>query len=159
MRQLSPHRKCSERSGKRQEPIMELLLNLVWMSLVPLAVFGFLRGRSASPHLAGVPYRKSRVALGFAMVLLFPVVSASDDLHPTQAVLEEASKRVKRAVAVLHELQPSLPPSMLPVRLAFYLMFALFIVSQWRPLASVKFALEGVVLRSAGRAPPASRWI
>jgi hypothetical protein len=159
MRLLSPHRKCSEQGGKLQKPPMELLLNLVWMSLVPLAVFGFLRGRSASPHLAGVPYRKSLVALGFAMVLLFPVVSASDDLHPTQAVLEEASKRVKRAVAVLHELQPSSPPSMLPVRLAFYLMFALIIVSQWRPLACVKFALEGVDVPSAGRAPPASRWI
>jgi len=138
---------------------MELLLNLIWMSLVPLAVFGFLRGRSVSAHLAGVPYRKSLVALGFAMVLLFPVVSASDDLHPNQAVVEESSKKVKQAVAVLHELQPSSPPSMLPVSLAFYLMFALIIVSQWRPFASVKFALEGVVLLSAGRAPPASRWI
>ena len=137
---------------------MELLLNLVWMSLVPLAVFGFLRGRSVSDHLAGVPYRKSLVALGFAMVLLFPVVSASDDLHPTKAVVEEASKRVKRAVAIVHELQPISPPSMWPVTLAFYLMFALILVSQWRPFASVKFALEGVVFVSAGRAPPASRW-
>src|ERR1035437_10584563 len=99
---------------------MELLLNLIWISLTVVALLGFLRSRRPSGHLTRIPYRKSLLALACGAVLLFPVVSASDDLHPTQAVLEEASKRVKRAVAVLHELQPSSPPSMLPARLAFY---------------------------------------
>ena len=138
---------------------MELLLNLIWISLVPLAVFGFLRNRSVSGHLAGISYRKSLVALGFVMVLLFPVVSASDDLHPTQAVFEESSKKVKRVVAAVHGLQTSPPPPMLPAMLALYLMFALVVLRHWRPMGPVKFAFDGVIVPSAGRAPPASRWI
>jgi len=139
---------------------MELLLNLIWITLAPLAVFGFLRGRARSGQLARVPCHKSLVALLCAVVLLFPVVSASDDLHPTQAVVEESSKRLKRAVSVVHELQTSPPPSMLPATLAIYLLFALVILRPWRPLASVKFAFDAVIIPSAGRAPlpPPSRW-
>jgi hypothetical protein len=137
---------------------MELLLNLIWAWLAVLALFGFLRGRSVSGQVARVPYRKSLIAVACVLVLLFPVVSASDDLHPTQAVVEEASKRVQRAVAPLHWSQTSPPVSMLPVMLALYLIFALTILRPWRSSASLKFALDGVIVSSAGRAPPISRW-
>ena len=97
---------------------MELLLNLIWISLALLALVGFSRGRSVSGQLARVPYRKSLIAVGCVMVLLFPIISASDDLHPTQAVVEEASKRVQRAVAPLHGSPGSPPASTLAVVLA-----------------------------------------
>jgi hypothetical protein len=135
---------------------MELLLNLIWMSLGLLALLGFLRGRSVSSQLARVPYHKSLLALACGVVLLFPVVSASDDLHPSQAVLEEASKRVQLAVAPLHLLRASSALFMLPL-LAFCLMCAMATLLPWRSLASVKFALDGVIVPSAGRAPPLSR--
>jgi hypothetical protein len=136
---------------------MELILNLIWIALAPLAFFGFWRGRCVSGQLARVPYRKSLLALICVLVLLFPVVSASDDLHPTQVILEEASKRVQLAVAALHLLSTSPPPSMLPAMLTLCLMFALAILRPWHSLASVKFALDGVIVPSAGRAPPLFR--
>ena len=135
---------------------MELLLNLIWISLAPLAVFGFLRGRSVSGQLARVPYRKALIALVCVVVLLFPVISASDDLHPTQAVVEESSKKLKRAVALVHDLQTSPPSSLLPTMLALYLLFGLVLLRPWRPLVTEKLALDGVIVPSAGRAPPPS---
>ena len=129
---------------------MELLLNLVWVSLALAAFLGFARGRTTT-H---IPYRKSLIALGCALLLLFPVVSASDDLHPTQAVMEEASKRVQLAVAPLHLLRTSHPVPMLPAMLALCLMCALVAVLPWRPLGATKLALAGVTVPFAGRAPP-----
>jgi len=102
---------------------MELLLNLTWMSLGVSAFLGFMRSRRVSGQLAVVPYRKSLLALVCGVLLLFPVVSASDDLHPTQAVMEEASKRVQRVVAPLHLSRISPPLPMLPAMLAFCLMY------------------------------------
>jgi hypothetical protein len=137
---------------------MELLLNLIWISLAPLAFFGFLRRRGMSGQLARVPYRKSLLALVCVVVLLFPVISASDDLHPTQVILEEASRRVHLAIAAPHLLSASLPLSMLPAILALYLMFALATFLPCRSLPEVKFALDGVIIPSCGRAPPFSRF-
>jgi hypothetical protein len=133
---------------------MELLLNVIWISLAPLALFGFLRGRSVSGQLAGVPYRKSLIALACVVVLLFPVVSASDDLHPTQSAMEEASKRLQLAVAPLHLLRTSPALLMLPAMPAIGLMHALVILQWLRPLALKALALDGATVPSAGRAPP-----
>ena len=132
---------------------MELLLNLVWVSLALAAFLGFARGRTTT-H---VPYRKSLIALGCALLLLFPIVSASDDLHPTQAVMEDASKRVQLAVAPLHLLRTSTLPPMVPAMLMLVLMCALVILLPWRQLAAAKVALDGVLVASAGRAPPFCR--
>ena len=86
---------------------MELLLNLIWLTL---ALGAFWPSCAASAPLPGwrkIPYRRSLIALACVALLLFPVVSASDDLHPAQAVVEEASKRVQLAVAPLHLLRTS----------------------------------------------------
>ena len=104
--------------------------------------------------MAQVPYRKSLIALACVVVLLFPVVSASDDLHPTQAVMEEASKRVQLAVAPLHLLRTSPPLSMLPAMLALCLMCALVVLQPLHPLALKARVLDGAIVPSAGRAPP-----
>ena len=97
---------------------MELLLNLIWIVLALVALFVFLQGRRVSSQISRVPYRRSLLALACGVLLLFPVVSASDDLHPAQAVIEEASKRVQLGVAPLHLLRASLPLFMLPATLA-----------------------------------------
>ena len=132
---------------------MELLLNLVWIGLALIAFVGFARGRRAKP----APYRKPLIALGCALLLLFPIVSASDDLHPTQAVMEEASKRVQLVLAPLHLQRTSPPLPMLPAMLALCLMCALVVLLPWHPLALAKPALDGMALPSAGRAPPFCR--
>jgi hypothetical protein len=75
---------------------MELLLNLAWM-LLALPAYWLWR-RDAGLRLARrVTSRQCLLALGCALVLLFPVISASDDLHAMRAEMEESSTS-KRAV-------------------------------------------------------------
>ena len=63
---------------------MELLLNLCWLLLVPLAFCFWLRqSRSRSPQ--------SMLALSCLLFLLFPIISATDDLNAMRQVLEESS--------------------------------------------------------------------
>ncbi len=133
---------------------MELLLNLIWISLAVLAFLGFLRGRRVSSLLAVVPYRKSLLALACGVVLLFPVVSASDDLHPTQDMVEEASKRVQLAVVPLDLLRASPPPFMLPTIVALCLACALVVLQLLHPPALKARLIDGSTVPSAGRAPP-----
>jgi hypothetical protein len=69
---------------------MELLLNFLWLML---AVPAFLIWRRQPPCLRGrgEPHHpRSFVLLGCLLVLLFPVVSASDDLHTASAEIEES---------------------------------------------------------------------
>lgn len=133
---------------------MELLLNLIWILLALLALLVFLRGRDASRQIARVPYRKSLLALACGVLLLFPVVSASDDLHPAQAVVEEGSKRLQQVVAPLHPQSTSLLLFMLPATLALCLMCSLLVLQLLHPPALKARLLDGAIVPSAGRAPP-----
>jgi hypothetical protein len=65
--------------GCRAMPMIELLLNAVWLAVV------------AGAFMA-VPRRSSRATLGIAcvLVLLFPIISVSDDLALDGNSLEEA---------------------------------------------------------------------
>lgn len=75
---------------------MELLLNILWLSLTLPAVWIWRQ----KPAHATSPQRFGRwrpfLLLGCALVLLFPVVSATDDLHAMRPEMEEsnASKRL-----------------------------------------------------------------
>jgi hypothetical protein len=81
---------------------MELLLNLAW---VMLALPGYwLWRRSIESRLEQRRSEQRRfsslqvvLALGCVLVLLFPVISASDDLHAMRAEMEDSSIS-KRAV-------------------------------------------------------------
>jgi len=75
---------------------MELLLNLVWMLLVLPAYWLWRREAGARPE-RGVSSLQCLLALGCVLVLLFPVISASDDLHAMRAEMEDSSTS-KRAV-------------------------------------------------------------
>jgi hypothetical protein len=69
---------------------MELLLNLAWVLLALPAYWLWRRNAGAR-----VAQRRSAVqgllALGCVLVLLFPVISASDDLHAMRAEMEDSS--------------------------------------------------------------------
>jgi hypothetical protein len=71
---------------------MELFLNLCWLSLLLPAYLIWRRGPSCS-KLGGRERRAPifACALGCALVILFPVISASDDLHAMSAEMEESS--------------------------------------------------------------------
>ena len=70
---------------------MELLLNLLWLMLV-VPAFLIWRRRSivdqSFPRASGF---RAILLLGCLLVFLFPVVSATDDLHPLHNEIEESS--------------------------------------------------------------------
>jgi hypothetical protein len=79
---------------------MELFLNLCWLSLL-LPAWLLWRQRTSSIDSVN-PGQSSGArplvfvcALGCALILLFPVISASDDLHAMRSEMEE-SKRASR---------------------------------------------------------------
>lgn len=66
---------------------MELLLNLAWV-LLALPAYWLWRDSSTASR----KFRPSHclLALGCALVVLFPVISATDDLHAMRAEMEES---------------------------------------------------------------------
>ena len=89
---------------------MELALNLAWL-IIAVVSFILLAG-----NLASVGVRDSRrpgrcqciAALGCALVILFPVISLTDDLHEIQVAAEEPSSTcvVMKKCGVNHSLAP-----------------------------------------------------
>ncbi len=79
---------------------MELLLNLAWM-LMTLPAYWLWRQSESSRAGRRVTALQCLLALGCVLVLLFPVISASDDLHVMRAEMEESatSKRTVRQLA------------------------------------------------------------
>jgi hypothetical protein len=73
---------------------MELFLNICWVCLLAPAYLLW-RQRSASDRQAPTPLYLC--ALGCAFVLLFPVISASDDLHAMQPETEESERAFRGA--------------------------------------------------------------
>jgi hypothetical protein len=72
---------------------MELLLNLAWLLLALPAYWLWKRG---GPE-GGPSSRRSLMALACGLVLLFPVISATDDLHAMRTEMEESGLN-KRSV-------------------------------------------------------------
>lgn len=75
---------------------MELLLNLAWILLAVPAYWLWRRDAEARPACR-VSSLQCLLALGCALVLLFPVISATDDLHAMRAEMEDSAVS-KRAV-------------------------------------------------------------
>lgn len=73
---------------------MELLLNLTWL-LLALPAYWLWRRRWTSRKASSL---QCLLALGSVLVILFPVISATDDLHAMRAEMEETpiSKRTLR---------------------------------------------------------------
>ena len=133
---------------------MELLLNLAW---VFLALPAYWLWRASAPAREGRKFTALQclLALGCMLVILFPVVSATDDLHAMRAEMEEspASKRAMRQ-AGSDRVSPGKrqsPPAMAvtPTPLVVFYEF-------WQPSPSLRLLIPSAraVVR-AGRAPPA----
>jgi hypothetical protein len=79
---------------------VELVLNILWLLLIGPGIYLWLRR-----HRQAKPLWQCSVALACLLVLLFPVISATDDLHAVGQEMEEAGTNkssrqiVKRAVA------------------------------------------------------------
>ena len=72
---------------------MELVLNLCWLSLL-LPAFFLWRQRTGPENQSRRPWRPVIFAgtLGCAFILLFPVISATDDLHTMRPEMEESER-------------------------------------------------------------------
>jgi hypothetical protein len=66
---------------------MELLLNLAWLLMALPAYWLWRRGTRQFSSL------QCLFALGCVLVLLFPVISASDDLHAMRTEMEDSSSK------------------------------------------------------------------
>jgi len=73
--------------------LTELLLNIVWLLLAVPAVLIWLQARKNRPAPRGGIC--ALLVLGCILLLLFPVISASDDLHAMRSEIEEASASKK----------------------------------------------------------------
>src|SRR5260370_14217711 len=74
---------------------MELFLNLCWLSLL-LPAYLLWRQRISSDRPAASPLI-FLCALGCALILLFPVISATDDLHVVRPEMEESERGFRPA--------------------------------------------------------------
>ena len=77
---------------------MELLLNLLWFVLTLLTLGLWWRRAGAAWGSHYIDRLPKLALLACVLVLLFPVVSATDDLHPLRPEMEEcnSSKRLKQ---------------------------------------------------------------
>lgn len=134
---------------------MELLLNLVWVALA-IGLFLIFRRREQSSARPRGPRYGALIALAAVLLLLFPIISASDDLHPTQALTEEATRRAPHLTSPMHFSAGNWTPTLLPV-LLLGLLFALINLHPATSLQSRACMLEGCRVSRDGRSPPASR--
>ena len=127
---------------------MELLLNLVWLCIGGIALWRFL-GTTAMDRKQ---FLFALVALSCAILLLFPTVSVSDDLHVQAFVTEDAnaSKRLLSAAV------QAIPIGFCGMLLAGFLLTAmrrtLWLIRRMKSVLVPTLLCERPVL---GRAPPA----
>jgi len=130
---------------------MELFLNLCWLALL-LPAYWLWRRRISSGHCA----RSSFViiaTLGCALVLLFPVISVSDDLYAVSQAMEESEggfrydgHRASTAHHIAHVL-PLIAPAPRSLKVAFEQLGIVLQFATHSPETSFASAF-------AGRAPP-----
>ncbi len=77
---------------------MELLLNLVWLVVACSALAHWGRQRAHVPADGRRAWRLELCALGCALVLLFPIISLSDDLQAEPAAVEAARPSGQKTV-------------------------------------------------------------
>jgi hypothetical protein len=75
--------------------MLELLLNLVWVLVVTASLLLWRRLSFASEDFSRRPVT-ALVALICILVLLFPVISATDDLHVAEFAIEDSGRKVLR---------------------------------------------------------------
>ncbi len=134
---------------------VELLLNLIWITLALGALCAFARSRRWSSRSRSPVGSKALLALTCCMVLLFPIISASDDLHPVQAAVEDASKRVQLALESGLSVRTATPvAAILFAVFATYLLFAFSASWCRRPRPARVRLLDGERLPAPSRGHP-----
>jgi hypothetical protein len=84
---------------------MELFLNLLWFA-VAVGLMGFLL-RHQRTRASKLPWGSVLVATLFIVVLLFPAISASDDLYGELFLSEDASRRALNVISAQLDIAPA----------------------------------------------------
>jgi hypothetical protein len=135
---------------------MELLLNLAWLLLV-LPAYGIWRQGAVAKRPNRFHSLQGLLALGCLLVLLFPIISATDDLHAMRAEMEEPGGASKRSVRQASQDKFSVKVSRLhnsPAILEHASAFALSCDSRRESVSTSSSPLTAPSILRAGRAPP-----
>lgn len=132
---------------------MELLLNLLWLLLAMPAFWLWRYSRTAPERRKSSPYH-TFLALGCLLVVLFPVISATDDMRAMRAELEE-SPSSKRSIGESGGDKSSASKSLIQPALTVSLQPSFASDSAWYQASPVltSTAASPTVIR-ASRAPP-----
>jgi hypothetical protein len=135
---------------------MELLLNLAWLLLAMPAYWLWRASRTAS---VGRKFNSLQclLTLGCMLVILFPVISATDDLCAMRAEIEE-SPAIKRTIRQSGNDKASPWRSQSPPALAAATISLFVTHESWQQPTILPFSLPGApAIERTGRAPPTSR--
>jgi hypothetical protein len=131
---------------------MELLLNLAWL-LLALPAWWLWRARTPAHKFSSL---HCLLALGCMLVVLFPVVSATDDLRAMRAEMEE-SPDGKRSIRQAGNDKPSAWKWQNPPALAAAIRSLTVSTEGWQPLSTLSLSTPAApAIERAGRAPPVS---
>lgn len=133
---------------------MELVLNLLWLTLAAVAFCKVWLQRRVQASTMRHSTVTALLAVSCILFLLFPIVSASDDLHGDQALAEDAIKRVSRSVSHLQQVKQAADTWTFLRLLSLLSVFFLVRLSVWGPLAVSTEPIGGHCLAKVGRAPP-----
>jgi hypothetical protein len=134
---------------------MELLLNLAWL-LLALPAYGIWRQGAVAKRQNRFNSLQGLLALGCLLVLLFPIISATDDLHAMRAEMEEPGA-TKRSVRQASQDKVSVKASRLHHSPAILVKASAFALScdSWREsVIPSSSPLAAPSILRAGRAPP-----
>lgn len=136
---------------------MELLLNLVWLLVATAAIVLWLNQRRCSASTGRRDLLLQSVALACALAVLFPAISATDDLHAAQLAVE-ASDVARKVLRSMNTVSSSGAVDWMHFLLAL-LLLAVMAAPRRRFIHSVReffvFTLDAAFLSSVtGRAPP-----
>jgi hypothetical protein len=142
---------------------MELALNLIWVcvALLGCALLGSNLSRASKPTVGRASNRQKVVAMGCALIILFFVISMTDDLHDQEIFAEES--KFLRVMAGSNS--PLLAATHSMAARPFLLFFGFFRTSFSFALPAVRRLLEPLESsftaaidydQLSGRAPPAS---
>lgn len=132
--------------------LMELLLNLVWLLLALPAWWLWRRHRSAGNFGS----LQCLLALGCLLVILFPVVSATDDLRAMRAEMEE-SPAGKRSVRQAVNDKPSAWKWQTPPAEIGSIISLIIRVEHWQTSPALPLSVPAAPATAhTGRAPPSS---
>jgi len=137
---------------------MELLLNLTWL-LLAIPAYWLWRRSFNTRALGKLGSLQCLLALACLLVLLFPVISATDDLHVMRTEMEESSpgKRSARQAAgektsVWHSRWQTLP-----AMVATPASFAMLAEGRHESFSVLQPEPAAPLVLHASRAPPCSR--